>query len=510
MRTSFSTRRQFLAESSRRLAATTGYAAILSSLPPVTRAEAAVPSALVRFDAQIEPLVQLIEESPRDDLLPQVAARIQRGTSYREVLAALLLAGIRNVQPRPSVGFKFHCVLVVNACHLASLEGSDEDRWLPIFWALDYFKSSQSDEEQRSGWRMSAVNEDHVPPPEQARSMFVEAMESWDEAKADAATAGLVRTAGATEVFNLFARFAARDYRSIGHKAIYLANSWRTLQIIGWQHAEPVMRSLAFALLNHSGEPNPATHDLEADRAWRDNALRVERVPMEAVWGRVDAAVTEELIAEVRRGDPSTAAEVAANALSQGVSPQSLWDGVFVGAGELLMRQPGIMGLHGLTTANAMHFLWSNVADRRLRQQLLLQACAFNPHFLQSAKSRGRLGDQTVQDLAPATAVGAKPDALEAILADISSDRRAAAEKVYGYLAEGGSTRDLLAACRQMIFLKGNNAHDYKFSSAVLEDAAHLSPAWRDQFVAMSVFNLKGSGHPDNGLVERVRGLLIS
>ena len=60
------------------------------------------------------------------------------------MLAALLLAGVRNVQPRPSVGFKFHAVLVVNSAHLASLASPDEHRWLPIFWALDHFKSSQA------------------------------------------------------------------------------------------------------------------------------------------------------------------------------------------------------------------------------------------------------------------------------------------------------------------------------------------------------------------------------
>jgi len=57
--------------------------------------------------------VRLIEDTPREKLLEEVAARIKKGLSYREVLAGLLLAGVRNVQPRPSVGFKFHAVLVV-------------------------------------------------------------------------------------------------------------------------------------------------------------------------------------------------------------------------------------------------------------------------------------------------------------------------------------------------------------------------------------------------------------
>ena len=87
-----------------------------------------------------------------------------------------------------------------------------------------------------------------------------------DESAADAAVAGLAREAGSNEVLELFARIGPRDFRSIGHKAIYVANSWRTLQCIGWQHAEPVLRSLAYALLNHEGEPVPAGRDLAPDR----------------------------------------------------------------------------------------------------------------------------------------------------------------------------------------------------------------------------------------------------
>ncbi len=107
----------------------------LSQLGPVSAAEAVVDPKIVRLDPEIEPLVRLLEETSRDSLLEEVAARIKKGLSYRDVVAALLLAGVRNVQPRPSVGHKFHAVLVVNSAHLASLASPDSDRWLPIFWA---------------------------------------------------------------------------------------------------------------------------------------------------------------------------------------------------------------------------------------------------------------------------------------------------------------------------------------------------------------------------------------
>src|SRR6185295_17645077 len=110
-----------------------------------------------------------------------------------------------------------------------------------------------------------------------ATAAFIEAMDNWDEAAADTAVAALARSAGVNEIYELLFRYGMRDFRSIGHKAIYVANSWRTLQCIGWQHAEPVLRSLAYALLSHEGD-NPAQRDDEADRPYRRNQELVRKI----------------------------------------------------------------------------------------------------------------------------------------------------------------------------------------------------------------------------------------
>ena len=176
----------------------------LSALRPVSAEEARIDPRVVQLRPEIEPLVRLLEETPREKLLERVAERIQQGTSYQEILAALLLAGVRNVEPRPSVGFKFHAVLVVNSAHLASLASPDSDRWLPIFWALDYFKSSQQRDVQEGNWTMAPVDESAVPAGHQARAALETALERWDEPAADAAVAGLVRHSGAQELFEVF------------------------------------------------------------------------------------------------------------------------------------------------------------------------------------------------------------------------------------------------------------------------------------------------------------------
>src|SRR5262245_32934732 len=151
MRGSNFSRRTFLGQSARGAAAlgaagltSLGDFSFLRGLGPVSAAEAAAQGSIVRFTSDIEPLVRVLEDTPRESVLEKTADRIRAGATYKQVLAALQLAGVRNVQPRPSVGFKFHAVLVVNSAHLSAIHSPEEHRWLPILWAIDNFKESQA------------------------------------------------------------------------------------------------------------------------------------------------------------------------------------------------------------------------------------------------------------------------------------------------------------------------------------------------------------------------------
>src|SRR6266446_3707907 len=317
------TRRRFL-----KTAATTsallglGDLSFLSRLPRVSAEESRLDPKVVQLRPEIGPLVRLLEETPRERLLEEIALRIHRGLNYRELLAALLLAGVRNIQPRP-VGFKFHAVLVVNSAHLASLSSPDSDRWLPIFWALDHFKSSQAQDVKEGDWTMRAVDESKVPSPEKAKQSFIEALENWDEAAADAAVSGLVRSASAHEIFELLCRYGSRDFRELGHKAIYVANSWRTLQSVGWHHAEPVLRSLAYALLDRTGDKNPAKSDLPADRPGRRNLEMREKIRTDWPGGKASAEATTDMLQAIRQGSAVETSGKVVELLNRGVAPQS-------------------------------------------------------------------------------------------------------------------------------------------------------------------------------------------
>jgi hypothetical protein len=474
----------------------------LKRLPPVSAAQARIDPQIVRFDPAIEPLVRVLEETPRDRLLEEIGSRIGKGLTYRECLAALLLAGIRNVQPRPAVGFKFHAVMVVHSAHLVAQSSPEVDRWLPVFWALDHFKESQADDAREGDWTMQAVNPRAVPSKAQAVRAFTTAMDQWDESAADAAAAGVARHLIDREAFEIFARYAARDMRSIGHKAIYVANAWRTLETIGWQHSEPVLRSLAYALLAREGS-DPLRGNERVDRPWRRNQERAGRLRSDWRTGKTDSGATVDMLASLRDGTEDDTADRVVDLIQRGMGPQSIWDGVMCGAGEILMRSPGVVPLHAVTTTNAIRYIYERSANDETRRMLLLQNASFLPFLRGGRGSTARIDQLTAID-----PPGSQDEALSTILAAIGRDNPSAASQVLGYLARNPTPKPLLDAANRLVFLKGNDSHDYKFSAAVLEDYGHLSPPWRERYLAASVFWLSGSGSPDNALIQRARRAL--
>src|SRR5258706_14586474 len=144
-----------------------------------------------------------------------------------------------------------------------------------------------------------------------------------------------------------------------------------------------------------------------------------------------------------------------------------------------------------------MHYEWQHAKDENTRRLLLLQNCAYLPLFRGGKPSEGA----QVDELEPLATKSTGADAVAEIfttLSPTSKNRLEAARKVMGYLQAGGDPQLFAHAARRLIFLKGRDAHDYKYSSAVLEDYYFLPLELGHRYLAASVFNLQGSGASDN------------
>jgi hypothetical protein len=490
-------RRRFLrAASALGLGAGLGPREALYAITPLDTDDTKVGPEMVRFRPEIEPVVCWIEETPREHILEKAVAELKAGLSYRSLLSGLFLAGIRNIKPRP-VGFKFHAVMVINSAHLLGQTAAVADRLLPLFWALDNFKSSQAADVREGDWALGRVDESRVPGPHRARADYLQAMEAWDVDAADAAIAGLCRGSGAAETMEPVWRMAVRDQRNIGHKPIFAAQSWRTLQAIGWEHAEPVLRSLTFGLLDLQGDRPRPIGPYEA------NLENAKRIRDEWQVGRLDQGATKSLLQTIRQGSPEDASAEAVKLLNKGVAPGALWDAVVLSGSELMMRSPGIVAIHATTAANSLHYTFGASGDDMTRRLALLQAVGWQPLYRDRMKATKAVEIDALGADAP---VAGDDEAVGEIFDTINEDRGRAAAKAVAYLGRGGSADRLFDAARRLIFHKGTDSHDYKYGAAIWEEAQAVSePNWRSALTAAAMYNLPGARTQDSPLMIRAR-----
>ena len=144
------TRRRFLgATAASGALAGLGDLSFLGRLRPVSAAESQLDPNIVQSQPEIEPLVRLLEDTPREELLEVVAARISEGLELSRI-AGGAAAGRRAERPAAAQrGFQVPrgAGRELGASGQPGLAG--RHRWLPIFWAFDEFKSSQAEDVAR-------------------------------------------------------------------------------------------------------------------------------------------------------------------------------------------------------------------------------------------------------------------------------------------------------------------------------------------------------------------------
>jgi len=449
-------------------------------------------------------LLSLLEDSPRARIPSALVGRIRAGLGYEPLLEALALAAVRNVQPYPDVGFKYHAVMVLQSVHLTTGGLGSEDRWLPAIWASDYFKETQAAEQRRTGWRMpprpavAATND-----PERARRSLVEALDAWDRDAADAAIVGYAALAPPEAIFAVLLPYGARDLRSIGHKAITVQNAHRLIELLGPEQAAPILRSTVAALQNPEGDPSPAKSDLAADRPWAVNRARLASIPASWRRGRADAGARLALLQALRQSSEDAAGAVVVEQLRGGVGPATIWEALLAAAAELVVRRPGIVPVHAVTTANALHYAFRVASDDRTRQLVLLQCAAFVAMFSRIVDdARAELRLEAIEPLAH---TGTPGEALDEIFSDLPGKRLDASRRTLAWLLAGGDASALIARARHHLAHDAAGSHDYKFAEAAFENAAHVGDAaWQARLLAAAMAYLPGPApvRPSSAVAE--------
>jgi hypothetical protein len=477
------------------------------------------PPEKIRFGPDLEPIVRLMEETPREQCVRVFLAELRRGLPYRRFLAASLFAGIRRTHSH-------HEVYKIHAVHQVGMDVRAQERLLPLFWALNGYKQRQED------FPLPAMTElvGSLPSAEHAAGEFREAIECGNQSRAELALVALGRGHGARPAMEQLWSYGCRNGSSGGHMAICLVNCLRALETIGWQEAEPALRFVVqdwFAA--GYWRPDASYH---ANQARMDEHLR--RLPADWAGGRGDQAATLELLGQIRQGQAEPASALAIQQLRRGVTAQALWDAVHLATAELLVRHNDGWGLasrplHSNTSTNALHYAFRTGTDPATRLLVLLQAIAWAADKTGGDRASGALRDLSITDLPVIGLPASSEDAIVDIFAQLPArhyrwDRNRGAVLTYGTRADAdeacckafalarerpGAVPLFVQTAHSWLCRKASNDHhEYKFLAAILEDVGWVSPQWRPHLLAASVHYFHGDRSPDNPVIQQVRDAL--
>lgn len=449
----------------------------------------------VRYGDDIEPIVRLIEETPLDKCVEELAVRLVRGLSYRQFMAALFLAGLRN---GGDFGY-YHCIYMIHSAHQLSLDAPIDERLMSMFGGLGIFKSWQQkryEGDGHFGWRKKPAK---LPTADKALSQYRAAITSGDLDTAEAAMIVLIRTSGRNQLLDLIVPYTLGDGV---HGWICVANTFRILPVIGWQHAEPALRMMA--------------RNFSWDEHWsvtwfapRMEAARKKFGPLPLEWAdsRGEKAATLEFLAALRDSDPESIFQFAWQQLAaRKLRAGSIWDAIHLAAGEKYVLENGDGNeLHQNTGMNALHYAFRACVDPEVRLMTLMRAATWTSKPW--ATARGIEASRTLVQLAPAEIPALPQVAAEEIL-NSSATGDNAVGKAFAFARQHPNSQALWQAQRRLVFAKEGDAHAYKYLAAIWEDSQQVSPEWRAHMFASSVAGNTGDIRADSPIILRAREAL--
>jgi hypothetical protein len=294
--------------------------------------------------------------------------------------------------------------------------------------------------------------------------------------------------------------WAARDFRVIGHKAIYAAQTQRALDRLGWSHGRDALRSLVLGVL----DANPYGAATEAETAeilalHDANRELATRLPDGWEAGAPDPAASLRLCARLRDCDPRAAAAAVVEVAGAGVGAAAAWDGLRLRAFELLMRTPSIPGVHPVTSVNALHRAASLSGVAATRKLLALQAASWLSLFELVLDPRGRGSRRTIDALATAAARSERADDPFATDDPEEASRRAfvrvRAQGLAGFWPGGVA----------VLLRKAKEDHDYKLAAAMLEELELADPGLRPHLAAAGRWFWPSAPDDDGSVYAAVR-----
>ena len=469
----------------------------------------------LRF-GELDPLVDLLQATPPDALMPLVVKKLRSGTSLSDVVAAAALANARAYGGTNYNGY--HTLMAMIPSYEMAPQMPTEYAALPVLKVLHrnarFFQDS------------GRANDDALEPLEAAAgdTKLVESIRARDLPQAERSLALLMqddrgvlgdqhRDSQSRQRAYEEIQSAVRDDLNV-HRVVLSWRAYDLLRLTGQEHALTMLRqSVRFCI------------DEDGQRARRGNApdeihaLLLKLMDEHGLDRRdagtrtLDTAALERLSDTFFSGDRATAARAAASALADGVAPEDVGAAMSLAATRLLLNDPGYtqaqpgkpigsvhgasVGVHASDAANA----WRHIARTGSTRNAFASLITGAYHTAGQSSHVGALAND--HDAEPCTK--SEPAAL---LKEIEGrirdrDQKGACQAARRYCALGHSAADLFTLLLGFAVSEDGALHAEKYFRTAQDEHSTARPEHRALYlvaltrVMASHFGFPAPGYDD-------------
>ncbi|HKB01484.1 MAG TPA: hypothetical protein VKD90_04650 [Gemmataceae bacterium] len=490
-------RRDFMADVGRGMIAAglgTGLAAELGLCPALAADE---PKEL-SFGA-LEPLVALLQETPKGKLLPILVDQLNTGTDLKRLTAAAAFANARTFGGENYFGF--HTFMALAPAYQMANEMPRPEQALPLLKVL-YRNAHYT---QEVGGRKAEVLKPMGPVDSASPEDVHKAVNAGDRVAAERALAAVGRVSPEDALDA--ALLGVEDNHDV-HTVVMPWRAYAMLDIVGRDHAVTLLRQSVRQTAKQCESMKGREAQLAAQRKTVPGLLEKHKLPKDGRGTRAaDDAWVENLCATIQLGSQEQAGEAVAVALAEGFAPEHIGEAISLAANALVLRQVekwegrgntltqrthgDSPGVHASDATNAWRNIVrvSNPRNRAAGLMLAAMDAARSHSFTQGNKSPAYVKEPYphAADLEKITAKSPESllKELDGSIRENDQLRAMAVAQRYGEL--GGQSRPVFDLLLRYAVSEDGRLHSEKYYRTVTEEFSTTRPAFRwRQIVALA------------------------
>jgi len=283
----------------------------------------------------LEPLVDLMQQTPIEKLQPALMQQIQNGTDLKTLIAAGSLANSRFFAGQDYVGF--HTMMALMPAWQISQELPGREQALPVLKVL--YRNTARIHEAGGDERMRPVEPGKLASPGQGENQLFRDMCGANMLTAEQTLAALLQK-DRNQAYNDL-QHLVQDAPDV-HRVTLSWRAWDALQLVGYEHAHTLLRQSVRYCVQREQErlnnkrPEPPLRTL-TPRLLDEYKLLGRKIGSR----RGDAEWVDQLARTFFASTREQGAEAAAAALADGFAPDDIGEAMSLAANMLVLHDPG-------------------------------------------------------------------------------------------------------------------------------------------------------------------------